>query len=84
MSLPMQNDESREQLETRLRAAYRSASERLRDEINNAMMIVSIRLDLLRRNLNSRDEKMLTGWIEEIAQVLQRIKKALAEHSRNL
>ena len=80
----MENDKSRDQREGQLRAAYRAASERLRDEVNNAMMIVSIRLDLLRRNLHSRDEKMLNGWIEEIAQALQRIKNALAEYSRNL
>jgi len=80
----MENDKSRDQREEQLRAAYRAASERLRDEVNNAMMIVSIRLDLLRRNLHSRDEKMLNGWIEEIAQALQRIKIALAEYSRNL
>ena len=80
----MENDQSRDQSAGQLRAAYRAASDRLRDEVNNAMMIISIRLDLLRRNLNSRDEKMLNTWIDEIAQALQRIKYALSEHTRKL
>jgi len=80
----MENDQSQDKSAGQLRAAYRAASDRLRDEVNNAMMIISIRLDLLRRNLNSRDEKMLNGWIDEIALALQRIKFALSEHARKL
>lgn len=80
----MENDQSRDQNAGQLRAAYRAASDHLRDEVNNAMMIISIRIDLLRRNLNSRDEKMLSGWIDEIAQALQRIKIALSDHARKL
>lgn len=79
----VENDKSRDQ-EAQLRAAYRAASEILRDQINNAMMIITLRLDLLRRNINSRDEKMLNGWIEEIAEALKRIKNALAEYSHKL
>ena len=79
----MQNDSTGDQREAQLRAAFRAASERLADEVNNAMMIIAIRLDLLRRNLNSRDEKMLSGWLDDIATALQRIKTAIAEHAKS-
>ena len=78
----MENEGTGEQREAQLRAAYRAASERLADEINNAMMIIAIRLDLLRRNIHSRDEKALNGWIDDIAKALHRIKTALAEHAK--
>lgn len=76
----MQSSESSKEIEARLRAAFRAASERLSDEINNATQIIAIRLDLLRRNLNSRDETLLNQWIDEIAVALKRIKAALDKH----
>ena len=80
----MENAKASSKPDAELRAAYRAAAERLADEINNAMMIIAIRLDLLRRNLNSRDEKMLQRWMDEIAEALLRIKTALMEHGRKI
>jgi hypothetical protein len=78
----MQDDQSPEQLEAKLRVAFGAASERLAAEVNNATQIIATRLDLLRRNLNSRDEKQLNQWIEDIATALKRIKSALEEHMK--
>lgn len=78
----MQNGDSGDKIEAQLRAAFRAATERLSDEINNASQIIAIRLDLLRRNLNSRDEKSLNQWIDEIKDALRRIKVALEEHAK--